>query len=116
MGAWVDKNLPKEARIGSWNAGAVNYFSNRTVVNLDGLVNDTEYFRDYLKTGRTADYLKREKIGYIVEYFPNPQAFDAAGLGYRVIKVFPYRIDERSFFQRGGTSHDEYYIVAERQK
>lgn len=36
--------LPRGARIGSWNAGVYGYFlSDRTVVNLDGLVNNAVY-------------------------------------------------------------------------
>ena len=41
--AWARENLPAEARIGAWNAGTIGYFSERQVVNLDGLVNTRRY-------------------------------------------------------------------------
>lgn len=42
--AWAASNLPADATIGSWNAGTLGYWSERRVVNLDGLVNSWEFF------------------------------------------------------------------------
>jgi hypothetical protein len=36
---WLAQHTPPEARVGSFNAGILAYFSRRTVVNLDGAVN-----------------------------------------------------------------------------
>jgi hypothetical protein len=64
--AWIDEHVPADARIGAWNAGQIGYFSQRTVVNLDGLANDGEYL-EVLEHGSLADYLRRERITYLVD-------------------------------------------------
>ena len=40
-----EKMLPDDAVVGSWNAGAIGYFAERPVVNLDGVVSSYEYMR-----------------------------------------------------------------------
>jgi hypothetical protein len=37
---WMREHLPADAVIGAWNAGIYGWYAGRTVVNLDGLVND----------------------------------------------------------------------------
>ena len=37
--------LPDDAVLGSWDAGAIGYFAERPVVNLDGVVNSYDYLR-----------------------------------------------------------------------
>ncbi|MGB2987999.1 MAG: hypothetical protein WBE26_19190 [Phycisphaerae bacterium] len=68
-GRWLGQSdLPAEARIGAWNAGALNYFSGRHVISLDGLMND-RHFLDRLRTGRPIlDYLHEEGVEYILDY------------------------------------------------
>lgn len=44
-GIQLDAILPKDAIIGSWDAGEIGYFTQLPVVNLDGLVNSYEYLR-----------------------------------------------------------------------
>jgi hypothetical protein len=67
MVAWINANLPPNARIGAWNAGLLGYFSDRTVVNLDGLANDRDYL-SYLESGTPIEgYLRKEGISYIVD-------------------------------------------------
>ena len=46
MGALVmDRVLPEDSVVGSWNAGLVGYFSRFPVVNLDGLANSYDHLR-----------------------------------------------------------------------
>ena len=40
MAGWIDANLPPGAVVGALNAGILSEFSGRTVVNLDGVIND----------------------------------------------------------------------------
>ena len=40
-----ERMLPEDAILGSWDSGAVGYFAERPVVNLDGLVNSYDYLR-----------------------------------------------------------------------
>jgi hypothetical protein len=44
-GTWISTHLPPDARVASWDAGVIGYFSQRRVVNLDGVVNSIEYYR-----------------------------------------------------------------------
>jgi hypothetical protein len=68
--AWANANLPADARIGSFNAGAIGFFARHPVINLDGLVNDADYL-DHLRRGRIEAYARREGITHIVEYATN---------------------------------------------
>jgi hypothetical protein len=64
---WINANLPADARIGAWNAGVLGYFTDRTVVNLDGLANDGA-FLSFLESGKPiSQYLMREQINYVVD-------------------------------------------------
>ncbi len=41
----MNRVLPEDSVVGSWDAGIIGYFSRFPVVNLDGLVNTYDYFR-----------------------------------------------------------------------
>ncbi len=45
----MDRTLPEDSVVGSWDAGVIGYFSRFPVVNLDGLVNSYEYMRIYVE-------------------------------------------------------------------
>jgi len=59
--AWMRDNLPREAVVASFNAGALGYFSERTVINIDGLVNDFRFF-EYRVNKRIGDYLRESGV------------------------------------------------------
>ena len=61
----VEKLLPPAAKIGCFNAGIPGYFGHRTVVNLDGLVNDAVV--PYWREKRFDDYLRAAGIDAIVD-------------------------------------------------
>lgn len=69
-GAIYTKNLqsiPPDAKIGAFNAGIFAYFSDRTIVNLDGVVNYD--IVEYRKSGgSTIKYLRDNNIGYVIDY------------------------------------------------
>ena len=54
----VNQGLPEGSVIGSWDAGAVGYYSRFPVVNLDGLVNSY----DYLRASRTGEEPPRQMV------------------------------------------------------
>jgi hypothetical protein len=54
------------AKIGSWNAGIINYFQGGQVINLDGLMNDE--VQPYIKTNQLPLYIDDENITYVVDY------------------------------------------------
>ena len=60
------RQLPPAAIVGSWNAGILSFFSGRSVVNLDGLVND-DAARAVIR-GEIASYVKERRLNYIVDY------------------------------------------------
>jgi hypothetical protein len=62
---WVDENTSPDDTIGVFQSGAIGYFSNRKVVNLDGKVNHAALAA--LKGGRLSDYLRREGIDVVVD-------------------------------------------------
>lgn len=65
--AWVKTNLPDEAIIGAWNAGAIGYLSERRVVNLDGLVNSWVYHET--DSINLCHYWQAQGITYLVDIF-----------------------------------------------
>ena len=52
--------------IASWNAGIISYFSNKNVINIDGLVNNE--ILKHLKSGTLLQYLNNKNIKYIADY------------------------------------------------
>ena len=60
------KKADLDGRIGSWNAGALSFFSKKDIINLDGLVNND--ILPYLKKNNLIEYLKKENIKYIADY------------------------------------------------
>ena len=62
---WLEANTDEEARIGSYNAGILGYFSDRTVVNLDGVVNEDAYRAR--RDGKTVEYVCGNQIDYVVD-------------------------------------------------
>ena len=70
--AWMQANLPAAARVGSWNAGRLAYFSGFQVTNLDGLINSEDFFQNYLKPGRVLDAVLAQNITYIIDYVDVP--------------------------------------------
>ncbi len=55
--------LPASARIGCFDAGIPAYFSSRTIINLDGLVNHTAV--PFWKTNTLEQYIAAQNIRYI---------------------------------------------------
>jgi hypothetical protein len=53
-------------KIGAWNAGIVSWFSQKKIINLDGLVNDNIY--PYLVENDLLSYVKNNKIKYLIDY------------------------------------------------
>lgn len=62
---WIRDNLPPDAKIGAWNAGILAYFSDRTVVNLDGVINDEAI--EALAQHQLADYIEQRNIDFLVD-------------------------------------------------
>ena len=75
----MNRLLPEDSVIGSWDAGRIEYFSDFPVVNLDGLVNSYEYFhKRYLKSEKRFKILDEENMAIYRElgitHFANPSS------------------------------------------
>ena len=62
---WARNNLPPDARLALKDAGLFGLLSERSVVNLDGLVNNLEY-QEYLRRSQLNDYFRQKGIQYLV--------------------------------------------------
>ena len=72
MGVQVmDRVLPEDSVVGSWDAGVIGYFSRFPVVNLDGLGNSYDYLRAR-KEGTEATFYQRYGITWFasVKFLP----------------------------------------------
>jgi hypothetical protein len=66
---WLNNNTSSDTIIGMWDAGTIGYFTNRRVINLDGLVNNYDFLHNYLKRGNIEPYLVEKRVNLIVQYF-----------------------------------------------
>jgi hypothetical protein len=64
---WVRENTPEDAVFGMTDCGYFGYFSRRSTVNLDGLINGYEY-QEALAERRLGQYFEECGIDYIVDY------------------------------------------------
>ncbi len=71
---WARRHTAPDDVFAMKDAGAFGYFSERRVINLDGLVNDLEY-QTVLKERRLNAYLKARKVKYLVQHAVNPYLF-----------------------------------------
>lgn len=72
VGLWMAEHIPADQRVGSWNGGRFALFSGRTVINLDGLTNDSAFFKTVIQQGRLADYLDDQRVDWLVDCGPGP--------------------------------------------
>ena len=66
---WISENTPSDTVFASWNAGQLGFFSDRTFINLDGVINNVDYYERVL-VGSTPliEYLFENNVDYIVDY------------------------------------------------
>ncbi|HZQ05892.1 MAG TPA: glycosyltransferase family 39 protein [Anaerolineae bacterium] len=70
---WLKDHTPPDARVGAWNSGIIAYFSERTVINLDGVVNNTLTRRVIAEGGTFAlqdiwHQVRADDITFITDY------------------------------------------------
>lgn len=68
---WVSQQVPSSNRVGSFNGGVLSYLSGRTVVNLDGVMNDNAM--KAIASDQLCSYIDTQGIDYIVD---NDEAID----------------------------------------
>ena len=85
---WARENTPADAVFGMKDAGDFGYFSERSVINLDGVVNNLEY-QAALRERSLAAYLAIHRVGYIVQhaFWDRPDiltgSYDSFSMSYR---------------------------------
>ena len=62
----MDRLLPEDSVVGSWNSGIIGYFSRFPVVNLDGLVNSYDYLR--VRKARNGNRLSPALVAFYQRY------------------------------------------------
>jgi hypothetical protein len=66
---WIAEHSPPDTVFASWNAGQLGFFSNRTFINLDGVINSVDYYERVLHGSVSlTDYLSENKVDYVVDY------------------------------------------------
>jgi len=67
---WLRETLSPGVRISSYSSGQLGYFSGFATVNLDGLMNDYDFYRSVIRdrTLSMSEYLDRESIDYVIDY------------------------------------------------
>jgi hypothetical protein len=82
---WIEANSPPDTVFAAWNAGELGFFSNREFINLDGLINNVEYYQRVLHGSMPLkDYLAENRVDYIVDY----QIYDSLP-DFPVVRSFP---------------------------
>lgn len=66
--ATVDAQIPKGAVVGAWNSGVIGYFTETTVINLDGLMNDKNRLETIRTRAPIRTYLDAHHITYVMDY------------------------------------------------
>lgn len=64
MAKWLNENLPPSTRVASYDIGGIGFFANNQIVDLGGLTDPK--FVPYLYSGRSAIFLKDQKIDWVV--------------------------------------------------
>jgi len=72
---WVRENLPEDAVLAMLGSGRLGYFGGRPVINLDGLINGTE-FLDALRRDDVDGFLFRSPARYVVTHRGSLFGFD----------------------------------------
>ncbi len=80
---WLQTQTPPSAIVGAFNAGLISYFSGRTTVNLDGVMNDNAIAA--IKEHRLCDYIEAQHVTHLADndlaiaYFLDRDASCVAG-------------------------------------
>lgn len=73
LALWAREHLPDDAVLSATDSGVLAYFSERSTVNLDGLINSFDYLERLRDGGgRVEAYLEQKGVGYILDQW----AFD----------------------------------------
>lgn len=63
---YINKEIPENTTVGVFNAGRLQYYSERDVINLDGVINIQSYRA--IHNGRLDCYIYEKNINYIIDF------------------------------------------------
>jgi hypothetical protein len=98
---WIAENYPPDTIFAAWNTGQLGFFSNRTFINLDGVINNVDYYKRVLRGPiPLTDYLSENSVDYLVDYatydsipdFPTVHRFplnDGSGRAIQIWQISP---------------------------
>jgi hypothetical protein len=68
-GEWISAHLPRDAVLGSFDAGVIGYFTDQPVINLDGVISSFDYL-DARRSGAdaTSAFLRERGITHLVNH------------------------------------------------
>jgi hypothetical protein len=96
---YMASRYPPQEVFGSWWAGTLGYFSDRRVVNLDGVINSGEFFRTQIKPDRVQRYILEGPVRHLADFFwrdPLDPGFQPA------FRAFWWEHDKEHIVQRLG--------------
>jgi hypothetical protein len=66
---WIGENSHPDTIFAAWNTGQLGFFSNRTFINLDGVINHVDYYKHVLRGPvPLTEYLLENGVEYVVDY------------------------------------------------
>lgn len=63
---WLNENVPDDARIGAFQSGVIVYYTDATVINLDGKVNADAHHA--MTDGQMWNYICDQNLDYVVDW------------------------------------------------
>ncbi len=97
---YVADNTDPDAVFGMKDAGVFGYFSDRSTINLDGVINNYEY-QEYLRNGRLAEFLNERDVTCFAQHAFPETTYPAVYDGTYTTQSFP--IISRLYDGAGGT-------------
>ncbi|MDW8320584.1 MAG: hypothetical protein RMM08_04405 [Armatimonadota bacterium] len=70
---WARENTSGDAVFAMKDAGRFGYYSERRVINLDGLVNNME-LQQYLRARRLSEYFRKKGVGFLAQHAISPRS------------------------------------------
>ena len=99
---WVRENLPADAVVGSFNAGILGFYADRTVVNLDGVMNDEAAAA--VRARSLLDYMDRRAVAFLVDFAAGVERYRRYMGGEHGTRITPLKT-------LGGDWHDSAITV-----
>jgi len=94
---WAKENTPPDAVFAMKDAGVFGYFSNRRVINLDGVINGFDY-QEALRQEKGIEYLKGKGVRYFIQH-----AFWDPAFNEDAYSVYRHTLYSHLYDKAGGT-------------